>query len=202
MIIADFIKGRDVQPNAISNYIARHEEEFKGHIKRVGKNTELDEYAIRILEEKYPYPKPTTVITGIPEEDHLRAIALKDAEIQRLNRKMESMRDEREKLLIENGELKANILLLEDRKEQLKEKDEALSRERERADQERSRADELAVKVAIQENNLKKAEEEYKKSSAEVKELREATEKALEEARKEIIEDFNNKNLFQRIFKI
>lgn len=67
--ISEFLKGREVKPNTLSNYIARHPELFEGHVKREGKNTFLDDEAVRLLEEKYPLAKPVVIINGLSQEE-------------------------------------------------------------------------------------------------------------------------------------
>ena len=56
MILSEFLKGRDVKINTVSNYISRNPDKFENHVTRDGKHTILDDEAIRILEEKYPIP--------------------------------------------------------------------------------------------------------------------------------------------------
>ena len=74
MILSDFLKGRNVKINAVSNYISRNPELFAGHVERKGKNTFLDDAAIRELEKKYPLAKPVEIINGVPEEEYRRAL--------------------------------------------------------------------------------------------------------------------------------
>lgn len=56
MKVLEFIQGRYVQHQAVLRYINRHNNLFKGHIKRVGKELILDDIAVKILENKYPKP--------------------------------------------------------------------------------------------------------------------------------------------------
>lgn len=62
MNITEFVKGRNVDRNAVCMYIRRHSKEFSGHTKTVGKSVELDEFAIELLEKKYPLPSPVEVV--------------------------------------------------------------------------------------------------------------------------------------------
>lgn len=43
-------------------YMSRHQELFEGHTTRNGKSVELDEEAIKILEEQYPLPEMVQII--------------------------------------------------------------------------------------------------------------------------------------------
>lgn len=56
MKVLEFIQGRYVQHQAVLKYISRHNNLFKGHIKRVGKELILDDTAVSILDSKYPKP--------------------------------------------------------------------------------------------------------------------------------------------------
>ena len=72
MKVTDFLKGREVERQAVTRYINRHEEIFKGHIEKVGKEIELDSVAVEELEKVYPLPKPVTLINGVPHEDFIK----------------------------------------------------------------------------------------------------------------------------------
>lgn len=128
MTITEFARNRGQQAQTISRYISRHDKEFAGHTKKVGKAVELDDAAIALLDSAYPIPKPVTVINGVPEADHLQALARKDEQIQQLQSKIISMQEQLNVLTVESADLKAKALLLED-------KDKQLQREQERADQ-------------------------------------------------------------------
>ena len=60
MEIKEFIEGRNVEYIAVYQYIKRNPK-FKGHIGRKGKIV-LDEYAVELLDEKYPYPQPVEMV--------------------------------------------------------------------------------------------------------------------------------------------
>ena len=72
MKVTDFLKGREVERQAVTRYINRHEEIFKGHTEKVGKEIELDSVAVEELEKVYPLPKPVTLINGVPHEEFIR----------------------------------------------------------------------------------------------------------------------------------
>lgn len=56
--IKEFIDGHNISYNTVHRYIKRNEDLFNGHIGN-GKVVELDDFAIDLLEKKYP--KPTSV---------------------------------------------------------------------------------------------------------------------------------------------
>ena len=99
--ITEFAKSRNQQPQTISRYISRHSE-FEGHTKKIGKAVAFDEVALRLLEKVYPLPQP--VITGVPKEEYLEAMAEKNAKIEKLQELLIRAKDEYSNILLENSE--------------------------------------------------------------------------------------------------
>lgn len=118
MILSEFLKGRDVKINAVSNYISRNPDKFEGHIKREGKNTILDDEAVRILEEKYPYPKPITIFNGVPEEEHMKVLE----DLLQAKSAIIMLQNELTDQKLINAQNEANMMLLEDKKEYLEQR--------------------------------------------------------------------------------
>ena len=69
MTITEFANIRKIQSQTISKYIKRHQEQFP-ELKKKGRTIELTEEAIKILEEKYPMPKPQTIMRGISHQKY------------------------------------------------------------------------------------------------------------------------------------
>jgi len=111
LILSEFVRGRDVRINAVSNYISRNPELFEGHIRREGKNTILDDEAVSILEKKYPMPKPVILVEGVPEEEH-REVLGKLSKAQELIISLQNQLTD-QKLL--NAEHEYNMKLLEEK---------------------------------------------------------------------------------------
>ena len=112
MTISEFAASRGKQPQVISRYINRHPEDFKDHTKKTGKAVDLDDRAIEILSEKYPLPKPVTVIQGVPKEEFEEL----QQENRMLGRKLEASQEAYIKLLSEKQQLELqmkDLLLLE-----------------------------------------------------------------------------------------
>ena len=65
MNTTDFAYSRNLQPQTVMKYIQRHSKDFKGHIKKVNRQTLLDEVALELLDKKYPLPKPVEVVADI-----------------------------------------------------------------------------------------------------------------------------------------
>ena len=53
MNIKEFAESRGIEQQTVARYIARHPE-FSGHAKKDGKRVVLDDYAIHLLDAKYP----------------------------------------------------------------------------------------------------------------------------------------------------
>ena len=143
MILSEFLKGREVKINAVSNYISRNPEKFEGHVTREGKNTILDEEAVRILDEKYPMQNPVVIVNGVPEEEH-RAV------LERLNKAQEviiMLQNEltEQKLLV--AEREAYNMLLEDKQ---KRSEASLQEAKEKVSQLNAKLEEEQAKTWLQ----------------------------------------------------
>lgn len=123
MTITEFAKAHHVQSQTISIFIKRHEDLFEGHTKRVGKTIELDEEALKVLDEKYPLPKPVEVIEDIETIKELAATRKELADTRKiLIEKEEKISELQEQLLVASRQIvqaEAMQLLVEDKKEQL-----------------------------------------------------------------------------------
>ena len=150
MKVTDFLNGREVERQAVTRYINRHEEIFKGHTEKVGKEIELDSVAVEELEKVYPLPKPVTLINGVPHEEFIR--------VQNELIMAQKVVGELQNRLLEAQEqiatAKATTLLLEDKtqrisdleakaeadKDEIKALQEALATERLELEKERSKS--------------------------------------------------------------
>lgn len=74
MNITEFAASRNKTVGAISNYMRRNKEQFKGLTRKEGNTIVLDDKAIEILERVYPVPKPVQVINGVPEEEYRKKL--------------------------------------------------------------------------------------------------------------------------------
>jgi len=117
--LTEFCESHDVRINAVSNFIQRNDE-IKKHIFKKGKNTILDDEAFKLLEKKYPIPKPVQIVNGIPEaeffkqlEEKDKKIHLKDETIQQLQAKIIQLQNEKADLMLINKDFENQTLLLE-----------------------------------------------------------------------------------------
>lgn len=74
MNITEFAASRNKTVGAISNYMRRNKEQFKGLTRKEGNTIVLDDKAIEILNGVYPVPKPVQVINGVPEEEYRKKL--------------------------------------------------------------------------------------------------------------------------------
>ena len=143
MKIKDFAEPRNVEVNTIHQYMSRHADDFKGHTRKEGKTTILDDEAVRMLSEVYPLPRPIEVIEDT--ESRVALIAAQQTIIQLQQKYQEAA------IALEARENK--VALLEDRS---KEKDAEVERQRQEleqlrakleAEQEARKASEIALAV-------------------------------------------------------
>lgn len=114
MTITEFAKSRNIEPQAVSRYLNRHEE-LKKQCQKEGKNLLLTDDVLRVLDEKYPIPKPTLIMNGVPEEEHRDALEklLKAQELiiqlqnELTDQKLLQAENEAQKLLLEDRERRA-----------------------------------------------------------------------------------------------
>lgn len=115
MKITEFLQGRDVERQAVTRYISRHDEIFNGHVTREGKELDLDNYAVSVLKEVYPPLKPVTIIKGVSHEEYER--------VMKELIKAQKEKDEIQNRLLETAEqiasANATKMLLEDKAAQI-----------------------------------------------------------------------------------
>lgn len=117
MNITEFAKGRNIDRNAVSMYIRRHPELFEEHVKTVGKNVEIDDFAYQILDKKYPLPSPVTIIDGISFEEHKATLE----ELANMQKHVIRLEEELRQQTYLVAQAEAKEILLEDRQKQLEE---------------------------------------------------------------------------------
>lgn len=116
MTITEFAKSRNIEPQAVSRYLNRHEE-LKKQCQKEGKNLLLTDDVLRVLDKKYPIPKPTIIMNGVPEEEHRDALE-KLLKAQELIIQLQNELTDQKLLQAEN---EAHRALLEDRERRAEE---------------------------------------------------------------------------------
>lgn len=161
MNLTEFAESREIRINALSNYISRHPDLFKNHVKRIGKTVELDEDAIKILNTKYPVPKPVQIIKGIPQEEYnsvLKKAEILAEKLAMANDMIAKIQTERIEEQKELADLKSKKILLEDKELQLKKAEDKA------AQSEKEKQELLRKYSALYEKNREYLEKKPKKS--------------------------------------
>lgn len=73
MLIGEFVLGRNIEKQAVYRYLTRHKDLIEKCSKK-GKELDIPDDVIKILDEKYPLAKPVEIINGVPEEEHRRVL--------------------------------------------------------------------------------------------------------------------------------
>lgn len=111
MTVLDFCKHREVQATTVMQYIRRNPEKFEGHTSKNGISWEIDEFALKLLEDKYPMPA--------------EIMAPLDAELARQLEEQKDLIIELQQKIIKQNDLissaQANQLLLTERTTQIEE---------------------------------------------------------------------------------
>lgn len=113
MTIKEFCQSRNVSQNTVSMYMSRNKKLFQGHKKTVGKNVLLDEVAISILSEKYPFPETIEVVEAPDAELKEKIMQLQDVIIK--------LQAQQAELQAKAALADAQALLLEDRENHIRE---------------------------------------------------------------------------------
>lgn len=137
MKIAEFIEGREVDPQAVRKYISRHPE-FEGHITREENEIILDSAAVEMLEKKYPVPN---YLEKVEKEVQMQIISIQNSMLEQ----------SKELAKLEAIKAKAEMMetMLHDREEQIKET--------------KARNERLEQKVDDKEAEIKEKEKEIQK---------------------------------------
>lgn len=117
MKITEFLQGRNVARQAVTRYINRHDEIFKSHVKKDGKELDLDMMAVEALEKVYPLEMPVNVIDGVPKESFIKI----QNELIMSQKKVESLHGQLLDVQEQIAVAKAQELLLEDKTNQISE---------------------------------------------------------------------------------
>lgn len=155
MTIKEFCGVRpNIQVPSVIKYMKRNSELFEGHISGSGQQTELDDVAIRLLEEKYPMsmeviPSPNAELLAELDKAKNMIIQLQQNEIvrEKLLAKAELDKLMLEERSIQLLEAKSSCAELQSQNAELHEEIGSLKAQLEQAVQEASRASQEAEKL-------------------------------------------------------
>ena len=114
MNISEFARSRGAEPQTVRHYINSHPD-IKIHTRKTGKETELTDEAIELLDKVYPLPRPVQLMNGIDPEEHKAALD-KLAKTQEYIIQLQEKMMEDQKLI---AQAEAQKILLEDKETQL-----------------------------------------------------------------------------------
>lgn len=145
MKISDFLEGRRVERQAVLRYINRHSDAFEGHITKAGRELDLDQTALAILDEMYPMPVRYEVISDaqlasqlIQAKDELLQLraeksewAAKEAEYKAAAQiSMRSLADHQALIQAKDDLIKAKDELLQERDARIQDLQQQVERQR------------------------------------------------------------------------
>lgn len=121
--ITNFAKERNVEPQAVSKYLARHTEleeltSLNGKERLIDTDNEL----FKQLEKAYPLPEPVTVLNGVPEKEYIQLLERlneKSEYVSALQQKLLEMANEISEMKIKQIEAEQLQLRLEQREEEI-----------------------------------------------------------------------------------
>lgn len=124
MTITEYAKLRNQSPQTVSRWINNHKDLFDGHIKTSGKTKELDEIAVRELDNQYP-PRLVQVVEDVELQRKAENYLQKIMELQN-----ELSQNKADMLLLYDKflETEHNAALLEERTTRLQETEEELKK--------------------------------------------------------------------------
>ncbi len=124
MTITEYAKLRNQSPQTVSRWINNHKDLFDGHIKTSGKTKELDEIAVRELDNQYP-PRLVQVVEDVELQRKAENYLQKIMELQN-----ELSQNKADMLLLYDKflETEHNAALLKERTTRLQETEEELKK--------------------------------------------------------------------------
>ena len=123
MTISEFARTHNVESSAVRMYLSRHKKEFGNHVDSTKKIVELDEIAVKMLEEQYPLPNPVTIVNGIPEEEHRKLLEEYNGALKEIARLQAAAAEYAQKI----ASAETIQLLLEEKKKQIDDQAELLN---------------------------------------------------------------------------
>ena len=114
--ITDFADARNVDRNAVTQYIRRHDDLFKGHTKVKANCMFVDDEAVILLEKKYPLPRPIEVVEDI---ETIKELSETRKELAKAEKRIEEIQKQLLEASKQIAQAEATQMLLEDKEAQL-----------------------------------------------------------------------------------
>ncbi len=115
-LVSDFAESRNVDRNAVTQYIRRHPELFEGHTQVESQRMYFDDKAMEYLDKKYPLPAPVEVIPDTRSRDLLVAEQQKTIMLQE---DLMKLKDQLHDTQLQLTKKESSMLLLEDKSQRM-----------------------------------------------------------------------------------
>ena len=163
--ITDFADARNVDRNAVTQYIRRHDDLFKGHTKVKANCMFVDDEAVILLEKKYPLPRPIEVVEDI---ETIKELSETRKELAKAEKRIEEIQKQLLEASKQIAQAEATQMLLEDKEAQLE-------REYERSAKAEERATTAEARIASAEGQMESLRTEIEKLQEELERERAKT---------------------------
>lgn len=170
-LVSSFAESRNVDRNAITQYIRRHPDLFEGHTIVESQRMYFDDAAMEFLDKQYPLPSPVEVIPDTKSRELLLAEQQKTIMLQD---ELMKLKDQLHESQLKLAKQENNILLLEDRSKRMESENTEM----------KEKIEQQAQKIAETSTSLDFIEKERDAASdraEEQKALKEAAEREIEE---------------------
>lgn len=170
-LVSSFAESRNVDRNAITQYIRRHPDLFEGHTIVESQRMYFDDAAMEFLDKQYPLPSPVEVIPDTKSRELLLAEQQKTIMLQE---ELMKLKDQLHESQLKLAKQENNILLLEDRSKRMESENTEM----------KEKIELQAQKIAETSTSLDFVEKERDAASdraEEQKALKEAAEREIEE---------------------
>ena len=170
-LVSSFAESRNVDRNAITQYIRRHPDLFEGHTIVESQRMYFDDAAMEFLDKQYPLPSPVEVIPDTKSRELLLAEQQKTIMLQE---ELMKLKDQLHESQLKLAKQENNILLLEDRSKRMESENTEM----------KEKIEQQAQKIAETSTSLDFIEKERDAASdraEEQKALKEAAEREIEE---------------------
>lgn len=194
-LVSDFADSRNVDRNAVTQYIRRHPELFEGHTQVESQRMYFDEKAMEHLDKKYPLPSPVEVVPDTRSRELLLVEQQKTIALQEELLKLKDQLHETQMLLTKK---ESSMALLEDKSSRMESENTEMKEKIEKQTAEmQQQAEKLAEATTSLDYTKKELDAELSKAEESKSEI-EAL-KARAEAAEEQVNNMKKASLWQRL---
>ncbi len=194
-LVSEFSDSRNVDRNAVTQYIRRHPELFEGHTQVESQRMYFDDKAMVYLDKKYPLPAPVEVIPDTKSRDLLLAEQQKTIMLQEEIMKLKDQLHETQMLLTKK---ESSMTLLEDKSSRMESENTEM---KEKIEKQTAEIQQQAEKLAETTTSLDYTKKELVAESNKVEESKNEIEalRARAEAAEEQVNNMKKASFWQRL---